>query len=309
MWGNRRAGRFREVALWARPIVSSASLFAVAAAAGYGAADFLGGLASRHATTTAVILVSQGLALVLGLCAAPWLPGAPGAADLLWGAAAGLAYSVGLVLLYRGLATGQMSVVAPITGICAPALPVLFGLLGGERPGAWALGGVLLAGVSIYLVSREPAAKNEVATRAGAVTPVSRGVVLLAIGGGLAFGVFLTTMAKCSEAAGLWPVVAARAMTVSCQLTVALVLRPALRLERRALGVALAGGALDMIANVFYLLATRGALLSLAATVTSLYPAATVLLASLVLGERIHRQRGVGLLCAVTSVVLITVPE
>jgi len=88
-----------------------------------------------------VIVASQALALVLALLGAPLLGGAPNAPDLLWGAGAGLAYAVGIFLLYRGLASGQMSVVAPITGVCAPCLPVLVGLLKGERPGLWAVSG------------------------------------------------------------------------------------------------------------------------------------------------------------------------
>lgn len=282
-------------------------LIAVGAAAAYGAADFLGGLASRRATPTSVIVSSQALALVLGACAAPLLAGAPSAADLLWGAGAGLAYAIGLLLLYRGLASGQMSIVAPITGLCAPALPVVFGLVRGERPGMGALGGMLLAAVAIDLVSREPDAERR---RSGteAAAPL-RAIVLIAIGGGAAFGVFLTAIARSSPTAGLWPIVAARAATLLCHLLLAGVQRQPLRLEPTTLRIALGGGALDILANVLYVLSTRAALLSLAATVTSLYPAATVLLASLTLGERIHRRRGLGLVCAAAAVVLITATQ
>lgn len=282
-------------------------LIAVGAAAAYGAADFLGGLASRRASPSCVIVSSQGLALALGLCAAPLLAGAPSGADLLWGVGAGLAYAIGLLLLYRGLASGQMSIVAPITGICAPALPVVFGLVRGERPGVGALGGMLLAAVAIDLVSRESSAERR-SSASEAAAPL-RPIVLTAIGGGAAFGVFLTAIARSSPQAGLWPIVAARAVTLLCHLLLAGVQRQPLRLERATLRIAFAGGALDILANVLYLLSTRAALLSLAATVTSLYPAATVLLASLTLGERIHRRRGIGLVCAAAAVVLITATQ
>ena len=283
-------------------------LIAVGAAAAYGAADFLGGLASRRATPTSVIVSSQALALALGLCAAPLLAGAPTAPDLLWGAGAGLAYAIGLLLLYRALASGQMSIVAPITGICAPALPVLFGVLWGERPGAGALGGMLLAGVAIDLVSREPAVESQRRSDSGTAASL-RAVVFTAIGAGAAFGVFLTAVARSSPQAGLWPIVVARAVTLLCHLLLAGAQRQSLRLERATLRLALGGGAREIIANVLYLLSTRGALLSLAATVTSLYPAATVLLASLTLGERIHRRRGMGLVCAAAAVVLISATQ
>ena len=284
-------------------------LIAVGAAAAYGAADFLGGLASRRAAPTSVIVSSQALALALGLCAAPLLAGVPSTADLLWGAGAGLAYAIGLLLLYRGLASGQMSIVAPITGICAPALPVAFGLLLGERPGVGALGGMLLAGVAIDLVSREPRGAGSSRDSEPESAAPLRSIVLTAIGGGAAFGVFLTAIARSSPQAGLWPIVAARAVTLLCHLLLARAQRQSLRLERATLRVALGGGALDIVANVLYLLSTRGALLSLAATVTSLYPAATVLLASLTLGERIHRRRGIGLVCAAAAVVLISATQ
>jgi len=286
-------------------------LLAVAAAAAYGAADFLGGVASRRSAITPVILVSQGLALLLALLSAPFFAAAPAAADLLWGGAAGFAYALGLLLLYRAMATGLMSVVAPITGICAPCLPVLIGLLHGERPGVWALAGMVLAGVAIDLVSREPNTREPSASAPGnaPAARAARRVVFTAIGAGMAFGVFLSAIAHTSPGAGLWPLVAARAVTLTSHLGVALWQRQPLRLERSSLWTALAGGALDIVANAMYLVATRGALLSLAATVTSLYPAATVLLASLTLGERIHRRRGFGLLCAATAVVLISATQ
>jgi drug/metabolite transporter (DMT)-like permease len=130
--------------------------------------------------------------------------------------------------------------------------------------------------------------------------------VFTAIGGGVAFGVFLTAIARSSPQAGLWPLVMARAVTLLCHVLLARAQRQSLRLDRATLRIALAGGALDMLANVLYVLSTRGAPLSLAATVASLYPAATVLLASLTLGERIHRRRGIGLVCAAAAVALIS---
>jgi drug/metabolite transporter (DMT)-like permease len=280
-------------------------LLALAAAAAYGAADFLGGLASRRAAMAAVIVASQGLALALALLAAPLLEGVPSARDLLWGAVAGLAYAVGIALLYRGLATGQMSVVAPITGVCAPCLPVLVGLLQGERPGFWALCGIALAGAAIVLISWAPAAEPPAPERSSTAQG-RRQVILIAVGAGMAFGVFLTTIAQASADAGLWPVVSARGVTLGCHLALALATRQSLRLARPSLWTALGGGALDLCANALYLVSTRAALISLAGTVTSLYPATTVLLASVVLRERIQPRQGVGLLCAAAAVLLIT---
>ena len=281
-------------------------LLALAAAAAYGAADFLGGLASRKSAIAAVIVAQQTLALVLALMAAPLLTGVPNAPNLIWGALAGLAYALGIFLLYRGLATGQMSVVAPITGVCAPCLPVLIGLLTGERPGFWALTGVVLAGAAIVLVSWAPDATRRAAEPGSAAARAQRQVVFTAIGAGMAFGAFLALSAQTSSDAGLWPLVSGRAVTLLVHLGVALATRQPLRLARASLWTALAGGAIDLCANALYLVATRSALISLVGTVTSLYPATTVLLASLVLRERIQARQGLGLVCAALAVLLIT---
>jgi drug/metabolite transporter (DMT)-like permease len=281
-------------------------LLALAAAAAYGAADFLGGLASRKSAIAAVIVASQALALLLAVLGAPLLAGVPDASNLLWGALAGLAYALGIFLLYRGLATGQMSVVAPITGVCAPCLPVLIGLLKGERPGFWALSGVVLAGAAIVLVSWAPDSARPAPELGSLAARAQRQVVFTAIGAGMAFGAFLTLFAQTSADAGLWPLVSGRAVTLLVHLAVALATRQPLRLARASLWTALAGGALDLGANALYLVATRAALISLVGTVTSLYPATTVLLASLVLRERIQARQGLGLMCAALSVLLIT---
>jgi len=282
-------------------------LLALAAAAAYGAADFLGGVAARRSPVVAVIVVSQALALALVLVAAPLLAAVPSRTELLWGAVAGLAYGVGLILLYRGLAFGQMSVVAPITGICAPSLPVLFGLMSGERPGAWALAGIVLAIVAIVLICWGAAGDAPPASsQDGGEVASGRTVVLTALGAGVAMGLFFIALAQTHAQAGLWPLVATRAVTVACYLLVAASRQQSLRLAPQALRAALAGGALDIGANTLYLLSVRGGLLSLAATVTSLYPITTVLLASVVLRERLRRPQSLGLACAAAAVLLIT---
>ncbi len=284
-------------------------LLALAAAAAYGAADFLGGVASRRAAIVAVIAVSQTLALVLVLLVAPLLGDVPSRVDLFWGAAAGLAYGVALSLLYRGLALGRMSVVAPITGVCAPSLPVLFGLLMGERPGPWALAGIALAVVAIVLISRTSEADAPSEPGADTRARLGRGAVLTAIGAGVAFGLFFIALARTRASAGLWPLAAARVVTVAGYLAIAAWQKQSLRLSRPALRPALAGGALDICANTLYLLSVREGLLSLAAMVTSLYPATTVLLASLILRERLQKHQIFGLACAAAALLLITTTQ
>lgn len=295
-------------------------LLALAASVAYGAADFLGGVAARRASPVPVIFISQALALILVLAIAPLLADVPGAAVFLWGAAAGVAYAAGLILLYRSLAEGQMSVVAPITGVCGLASPVLVGLILGEEPGAPALVGIALSVGAIVLISRA-AGSNPSATPSGAhadpvasaTSPVAhareldaRRSVLMAVGAGIALGFFFITLAQTPPEAGLWPLVATRSVTTVCYFAVALFTKSSLRIPARARHIALIGGALDICANSLYLLSVREGLLSLAATVTSLYPATTVVLASLVLKEKIGRTQAVGLVCASLAVLLIT---
>jgi drug/metabolite transporter (DMT)-like permease len=205
-------------------------LLALAAAAAYGAADFLGGIASRLAPIVPVLLVSQSAALVLAAAMAPMLGNVPHLADLAWGAAAGFAYAIGLLLLYRALATGRMNVVAPITGVCAPSLPVLYGLLIGEKPGWLAIVGIVLAVLAILLISRngEPKASraDDTANRA------ERTVMLMAIGAGVAIGFFFIALARTPSGAGLWPLLATRAVAVLCYLGTAVLTKQPLRLPR-----------------------------------------------------------------------------
>lgn len=279
-------------------------LLALGAAAAYGAADFYGGLASRWSPIVSVIAVSQCLALFLVLALAPTLSAAPGSPAFGWGALAGVAHGAGLALLYRGLAQGRMSVVAPITGVCALSLPVLFALALGEHPGRWALVGIALAVVAIVLVSREPLPRaTEPSARMG------RGIIATAVGAGIGFGLFFIALAQTKPEAGLWPLVATRAVTVSVFGAFAIATGRSLRLPRVSLYATLASGALDIGANVLYLLSARGGLLSLAVTLTSLYPATTVLLARAVLRERLLAVQGIGLGCAAAAAVLITATQ
>jgi len=275
-----------------------AALLALASAATYGAADFLGGLSSRRAPAVAVTLVSQAAGLAVLLAVVAVLGGSPTRADLAWGAAAGLAGGVGLLLLYRGLAGGTMSVVAPITAVCAAAVPVAAGLAMGERPSAPALGGVVVALLAIVLVSREEAP-------AGAPRGPVAASVRTALLAGVAFGLFFVLLERTGEGAGLWPLVSARFGSIALLAAIGRAAREPLAVPRAALGGVLAAGILDMTANVLYLLAVREGLLSLVAVLSSLYPASTVLLATVILRERLHPVQRTGLAAAAAAVALI----
>ncbi|HET7458266.1 MAG TPA: EamA family transporter [Gemmatimonadaceae bacterium] len=276
-------------------------LLALAASATYGIADFCGGLASRRAPAFTVATVALVAGLVALLVAVPFVTAdaAPTTRDLMWGAASGAAGGVGVGLLYAALGMGRMSVVAPVTAVCGLAVPVLVGLALGERPSVPALAGVVLAAAAVVLISQ---GHETDADRPGAND--ARALVF-SLASGVAIGAFYVCLQRTPPSAGLWPIVVARAVSVAGFVLVALVGRRPLTIARPTLWLVLVGGVIDTTANVLYLLAVRRGLLSVVATLASLYPASTVLLARLVLGERVRLVQAAGLAVAAVAVVLI----
>lgn len=279
-----------------------AYLMAIGSAVLYGAADFIGGLATRRAGTIPVVILSQASGLILLALILPLLPDAsPSRADLLWGALAGLTGGIGVALLYRALAIGVMAVVAPTTAVCAVAIPVVVSVLLGERPGPLAAAGMALGIGSIVLVSQQrPAPESE--PHRGAARSSGVGIALAS---GVLIGFFFLTLAQTGSAAGMWPILVARLVSVALFATVALSRGMSIRMPAPMVVLALVCGILDMLANALYLLAARQGPLSVVVTLSSLYPASTVLLARIVLGERLNLLQGFGVACALAAVVLI----
>jgi drug/metabolite transporter (DMT)-like permease len=278
-----------------------AVLLALTSAVVYGTADFLGGLASRRASVFGVVGLSQVIGLGALLLLLPWLGGPVGPPDVAWGAAAGLAGAVGLVVFFRALAHGVMSVIAPVTAVTAAAVPVLVGLLSGNRIDAWAAVGIALALVAVVLVSAEGGLSALRVARPASLTP--------ALMAGVAFGTFFVLLDRTSADAGLTPLVAARLASMSLAVTVALVTRQSLRVPRAALPVVAASGVGDMTANALFLLATQQpGQLAVTGVLASLYPVSTVILAQVLLRERLAGAQVAGLGAAVAAVVLITLP-
>jgi drug/metabolite transporter (DMT)-like permease len=283
-----------------------AALLALLSAVVYGAGDFAGGLASRRLPPPAVVWRTNAIGLAGLLFVAP-LFGADEvrAVDLVVGAAAGLAGGVGILLLYRGLAVGTMSIVAPVTAVLAALVPVGVGLVEGERPAAVALAGIPLALVAIVLLSRDP-------DKEGPAEGMPPAVLAMALGAGLAFGVFFVFLDAAGDDAGMWPLVAGRVASVLMfSVIVGLVAsarvgdRDAVRRDGMFRLLVLCGIA-DAAANALFLAATHVGLLSLVAVLGSLYPASTVLLATTLTHERLVRPQIVGVGLALTAVVAIT---
>jgi len=257
---------------------------ALLSAGAYGLADFAGGLASRRASVLTVTVVAQAAGLVT-LIPGLWLVGGvfSGSAALS-GMLAGLCGVSGLLLYFRGLAVGPMGTVAPLSAVVAAGLPLLVGILGGERPGPLTVGGMLLALVAIVLATM--GSRREAAALRG---------VLLGLASGAGFGLFFVALDGTSADSGLWPLVVGRTTTVALLLLGLAVVRPKGRGDPRLMVVS---GVLDSVANVFFLLATRAGELGVTSVIVSLYPVAVVLLARAVLRERLTAAQLVGVVLA-----------
>ena len=278
-----------------------AVLLALGSAVVYGTSDFLGGLASRKASVFGVVALSQVAGLVALLALLPWLGGTTGLADLAWGAAAGIAGAAALVLFFRTLASGVMSVVAPVTAVTAAAVPVLAGLLGGERIGVWSAIGIALALIAVVLVSAEGGLAALRAARPASIPP--------ALAAGAGFGIFFVLLDRTGDDTGLTPLVAARLASVALVIVLALLGRRPLRVGRTALPLVVLSGVGDMTANSLFLLATQAhSQLAIVGVLASLYPVSTVVLAQVLLREKLVPAQLAGLASAFAAVVLITLP-
>jgi drug/metabolite transporter (DMT)-like permease len=269
-------------------------LLSLLAAASYGLSDFNGGWVSKRVSAWTVALAAQLGGVVATLAIALPSDARPSGADLAWALLAGVGNGFGTAFLYRGLSTGRMGVVAPVSGVGAALLPVVTGVLIGERPGPVVWIGIALAFPAIWFVARESSAAA--AGSAGVVDGVLAG---------LGFGTLFVALSRVSEDAGLLPLALNQAAGGVVIVAVALVLRQAWlpRDPRASLG--LVSGALAALATWLFMVATRGGNLTVASVVVSLYPAFTVMLAALVLRERVHRTQGVGLVLCAVAVALV----
>lgn len=290
------------------------TILALGAALTYGLADFLGGAVARRSTALKALAwcVPMGLAVVL--VSASFTGGHASPAALGWGFGAGVVGGTGLITFYRALARGPMSVVAPVSALAAAVLPVGAGTLRGERLDATVLLGVLLCLVAIGLVSMEHGTGGKTAGPAatGRRRLLDSGPTMAAISGAC-FGIFFVLLKAAGDGGGLWPLVAARVgnLVIVVAALLFMLLRggePGPRVSGRALvGLALLSGALDAGANALYFIAVQNGMLSLAAVLTSLYPAITVLLARIAYSERLRAVQRVGMAVAVAGVALVTV--
>ena len=271
-------------------------MLALTSAVGWGSADFLGGFSTRRLSILTVSVVSQcvGFLFAIGLVLASGEP-APSAHVLGLGLVAGVAGMLGLAALYSGLAIGPMGVVAPIAAMGA-VVPVIVGLARGERPAAVQLVGVVLATAGVILAARH---RDEAGAR------VHPRAMLLAIAAALAIGVLVLLLHDAGAQSLAWGVLMVRVGALTLLAAPFLAVRPSFAMDGRALGTLVVVGLLDSGANVLFVLASQRGLLSLIAVLASLYPVATVLLARVVLDERLGRVQVLGVAMALSGVALI----
>ncbi len=284
-------------------------LLAFGAALAFGGADFSGGLASRTTRPSIVILLGQVVGVVLALVAAPLL-GAEVVTprDLLLGAASGLAGALGLAFLYRALATSIVAIASPVAAVIGALVPLGYGIAMGETLSATDWMGVAIALPAILLLSWEPSRQSRrEAGQKAAETGLVRRALILASMAGIGFGLFFVLVSETAPASGLWPLVAARITSVIVLVGLAVARSVGIRVAPGARMPAIGAGALDMLANVLFLLAARTGLLAVAVVVSSLYPAPTVVRAALHFRERLAPSRVAGLIMAICSVALMSV--
>jgi drug/metabolite transporter (DMT)-like permease len=270
-----------------------AIVLALLSALAYGISDFLGGIFSKKASPWQVAVVGQTSSTLTITLVALLIGGSPSGADWRWGALAGVGGGMGAAFLYRGLAGARMGVVAPLSAVGSALLPVVVGVLTGERPSTLAVIGIVCAFPAMYLISL---VVDE--------DPSHRGGVIDGILAGVGFGSLFTFLGQISDEAGLMPLAVSQAASVLGVILTAMVLRQSFVPRGRAWR-AVVMGPLGATATGAFLYATGLGLLAIVSVIAALYPASTVVLATVLLREKIHAWQGVGLAFAVAAVTLV----
>lgn len=269
-------------------------LYGLLSALCWGAGDFSGGMATRRASVYSVIIAGDFVgALMLLVVALALGERVPTVADLFWGTMAGIGGVIGLIGLYRALASGKMGIASPLSAVIAAALPVIVAAIFEGFPSMLQLLGFLLALIAIWLISQS----GEVRLRIQDL-----GLPALA---GIGFAAFFILYDRVSTGSILYPLVAARVIAVLLLLVVVLRNRQPILPSFNLFPLILLVGAADMGGNAFYGLATQAGRLDIAAVTASLYPAATVWLAWLILKERFTNLQKVGIVMALCALALI----
>ena len=259
-----------------------AVVLALVSALAYGLSDFVGGLVARRTSAWSVAVVGSLTAAICTAAVAAFVPGDPGAGHFAWALLAGLGSGAGAGFLYRGFAAGRMGVVAPVSAVGAAMVPLLVGVVAGERPAVLAWVGIAAALPGIWLVSREPVPEDPDPLGPENPSATATGVV-----------------------DGLWPLALTQLLSVPAVVVIAGLLKERWLPRHPAAWHAVWCGVLSTVATAAFLVATQRGFLTISGVLASLYPAFTILLAAVVLKEHIHRAQAVGLALCGGAVALV----
>ncbi len=280
----------------------------LASAAIWGTSDFVGGIAARRLPSPAVVTLSHSLSLAvlvsLALMHRSTWPDTPSA---IYGALAGLACGTGVMVLYKALSLGGMGLTAAVSGVLAAVLPVLWAFATEGLPRVPQIAGIVLAAVAIWMIARAPG------------SPSSKQAILLGAAAGGSFGCLFILLKLAGRGGVLWPLAWSRLTSMTLALVVTCIAARRSGGVKRdpnaalswpgwpVLGLIAIAGIFDASGNTFYTIATRLGRLDVAAVLSSLYPASTILLAAVLLKERTTRSQTAGIALALVAVVLISI--
>jgi len=279
-------------------------LYGIASAATWGAADFIGGLASKRTSPYRVLFLAEiaGLIPFTALALLTREP-IPSTLDLLWGAISSLVGLAGLTILYRALADGQMTIAAPVSALFAALIPVIFGFFTLGAPSLATFGGFILAFLAVWLISQTDKANWRFPLRGLR----SFADLRLPLFSGLFFGLYFIVIHRATLNAFFWPLVMARFAGFAAFGLYALITRQPAMPPRDVWGFCIVNGVIDIGGNAFYILSAQTGRIDVAAVLGALYPASTVLLAWIFLKEKINWTQTFGVILALIAIVLFTV--
>ncbi len=273
-----------------------AILLASLSALMYGCGDFAGGAASRKNSAFTVVLISQLFGTAVAVAAAPFLGSGATVFDFLFGGFAGMFGSFGLLVLYKGIASKPVAVVSPMSAVVGALVPMTFGIATGEQPSSLVWIGSFLCIPAILLLS----------VGKGGIASEIRGSLLYGLLAGIGFGGFFIAISRTGSGAGLWPLVSARAVSMSIVFAASLIGKQSIRPNWNSLLQIAAAGLFDMAANIAFMLAARRGMLILVSVITSLYPAPTVILAKVFFKQTMGILKIAGLVFAIAGMACIS---
>lgn len=273
-------------------------LLSLLSATSWGAGDFAGGLATRRLGTFKTVFFQEviGLALLIPAVVAIREP-VPPLRAWLFAFLAGIFGNLGLLVLYRALATGSMSIVAPVSALMTAALPVVVGSIAEGFPGPLVFLGFAFALAAMWLISQNEGHFKDIFSHVSDLR--------LPLFAGVGFGLFFVLIHEATRASTVWPMIGSRSAGLLVVVIVMLLRREKWSVDREVRPLVVLNGVLDIGGNAFYIVAGQLGRLDISAVISSLYPGATILLARLILKERLSRTQSIGIAAALVAIGLL----